>query len=256
MSLFVDGAGASVDSLVQHDSNILSVSGGEGINLTTKLLLAQETLGIELRTLLSRSHAHNWYIGAIRPYSIEHVTWSPALKLWLIQETLSLVYLDAYYSQLNDRHQARAKQYQTLSRSARATFEESGVGFVIDPIRQPPQPVISIVPAAEVGGTFYFSVTYQNQAGEESSPSGVLSIELTDGTASDITVSTIPSNVAGWNLYGGTTPDNLIQQNTELLVPEIVWCYSPSLASATGRQPGDGQKPNETRRIPRLLQRG
>ncbi|MDQ6678008.1 MAG: hypothetical protein M3Z09_11990 [Acidobacteriota bacterium] len=256
MALFVDGPGATVDSLVQHDSNVLSVSGAEGINLTTKLLLAQETLGIELDALLSRSHPREWYIGAVRFYNLEHVTWSPALRLWLIHEALSLVYLDAYYSQLNDRHQARAKQYQILSRSARATFEESGIGFVRDPVRQPPQPLVSTVPAAETGGTFYFAVTYQNQAGEESSPSSVLSTDLTDGTAADLTVSTLPPKVVGWNFYGGTVPGNLFQQNTELLAPDADWCYLPSLANSTGNQPSDGQMPNEVRRIPRLLQRG
>ena len=53
MALFTDGPISTTDQLVAHDSSVLDVSNREGIDLTAKLALAQEELGVQLGATLA-----------------------------------------------------------------------------------------------------------------------------------------------------------------------------------------------------------
>src|ERR1039458_7428306 len=52
MALFTDGAVGSIEDLRGHDTQLLNVAPVEGIDVTRKLALAQEELGIEVAGLL------------------------------------------------------------------------------------------------------------------------------------------------------------------------------------------------------------
>ena len=68
MALFVDGPASTIDDLTDQDAGLLGVSQTAGINVSTKLRLAQEEIGTDLQLWL------------IRPRSME-TFWGPVTKL-------------------------------------------------------------------------------------------------------------------------------------------------------------------------------
>src|ERR1051326_4705850 len=101
MALFTDGPVSGIDDLTAQDSQLLDVSQVENIDVTRKLILAQDELALELESLLKRlsySERSSSYEG--RP-KITMVVVTPALKMWHTFHTLALIYTDAYNSQLN-----------------------------------------------------------------------------------------------------------------------------------------------------------
>jgi hypothetical protein len=112
------------------------------------------------------------------------------------------------------------------------------------------------LPATESGGTFYFSVTIVNSAGEESVSSDPESTFVPDGSVAGLQVIAAPANALGWNAYAGTSPDAMYLQNESPLRFDEDWTYFPSTAVTTGDTTGNGQTPNLIRPIQRRLQRG
>jgi hypothetical protein len=130
------------------------------------------------------------------------------------------------------------------------------VGIVFDPLPKPVCPVLTPTPAAEVGGTFYFSIALLNATGEQSAPSPVVSIQLPDGNAVALQLSDQPANARGWNAYIGTNPEEVYLQNVSPISTDGQWTFFPSTAVMSGSVPGNGQAPNMIRALPRLLGRG
>jgi len=257
MALFVDGPVATVDLLTDYDSNVLAVSASERINLTTKLMLAHDAMYLELVRLMRRSEFYTERYLWIPHRGIENVIWSKALEIWQVYQGLALVYRDAYYSQVNDRHQARAAEYSVLANTARRELIESGLGLAASPLRRPSQPIVSLLPASEVGGTFYFSISYTNDQNQESSGSVILAVNMADGNAADLTLGLPPvPNATGWNLYAGPAPDQMFRQNDSPLVLTSDWAYLPSLALTSGFGLPTGQTADQHWPLHRFLQRG
>src|SRR6187549_48930 len=126
MALFTDGPAATMEDLAAQDSQLLNVANAEGIDLTVKLRLAHEAVGIDLEELLQDG-------SGFRP---AQVVVTPALRLWHTYRTLELVYRDAYHSQLNDRYAAKRDQFRELSQWAYNRVRQSGVGITLSPIPQ------------------------------------------------------------------------------------------------------------------------
>lgn len=256
MALFTDGPASTVDDMTQHDASLLDVSDVEGINLTTKLALAQEEIGLELDALFQRARNNYSYFLGLAPLDLDHLVVTTPIRLWHTYQSLALVYRDAYYSQLTDRYQGKWDEYQKLARWAKDKLLETGVGLVNDPMPQADAPMITLVAATEAAGTFYLSITFVNAAGEEGTSSTVTPITTTANNAPDVLPVNPPANAAGWNLYAGTAPTALFLQNSSPLAIGQDFTFFPSLAVTTGTTPGPGQTPNVTRALPRLLQRG
>ena len=114
MALFTDGAISSIEDLTGHDTQLLNVANVEGIDVTRKLALAQEELGVEVAGLLGR----RCYRATGAPPAIEQVVVTPPLKLWHVFRTLEMVYRDAYHSQLNDRYAGKRDEYREMAKWA------------------------------------------------------------------------------------------------------------------------------------------
>jgi len=71
MSLFTDGAITSIEELVGHDTQLLTVANVESIDVSRELALAEEELSVEVTGLLGR-HA--------LPPKLEQVVVTPAIK--------------------------------------------------------------------------------------------------------------------------------------------------------------------------------
>lgn len=254
MALFVDGPACTIDDLTDQDAGLLDVALGTNINVTTKLRLAVEEIETDLHLWLNR------------PRPTLEIVWGPALhvgqvvvtaplKRWEAMHALSLVYRDAYFSQLVDRYQAKWKEYADLAKEARENFIASGFGLVSDPIVQAAPPILGTTPGPQGGGTFYACVAWVNAANQEGAASMPASIAVKDGNLMTVGVSNAPTNAAGFNVYVGTQLTGMQLQNEVLLPVTGTYLYVPG-QMAGGRAPGNGQAPDFTRPIVRTTLRG
>jgi hypothetical protein len=256
MALFTDGADVSIDDLTQYDSGLLDVSAVEGINLTAKLSLAHDEAGIELKALFERSRTNYDAVLTYSHIGLRNLVVTPPVRLLHVYQTLAMVYRDAYFNQLNDRYQAKWKEYSSLTKWAKDKLIEVGVALVTDPVPRAEAPLVTSIAAAENSGTFYFSVSFLNGAGEEGAPSAPVTFTTVDGNVADVQPSNPPMNASAWNMYGGTSPNAMYRQNESPMDIGTDFAFFPSLAATSGVLPGTGQAPNLHRTLPRLLQRG
>jgi hypothetical protein len=256
MALLIDGPPSTLRDLSNQDSGLLDVCRTEQIDAMVKIRLAHEEISLELSTLFEDQRSvYSFYYGQSR-LKIGHVAITPSLKNWHVYTSLALVYRDAYFTQLNDRYQAKWQEYQSLAWSAKQQLQKLGVGLVLDPLPRPNGPTLDLIPATEAGGTFYYSATLVNACGEESSGSLTGSLELPAGNALSFQLRHIPANASGWNIYVGDSPAQTFRQNDTSLAADDTWVFYPSTAATRPHLPGDGQAPNFLRALPRLLQRG
>jgi hypothetical protein len=256
MALFIDGPPSRIEDLTNQDSGLLDVCRNERIDTTVKLALSQDELAVDLTVMFERQRSR--YTNLLAPHNLDlrHLAVTPVLKMWHTWQTLTLIYRDAYFNQLNDRYQAKWEQYQLLATSARLKLQETGVGLVLDPLPRPSGPLLSPTPATESAGTFYFTVSFLNAVGEESASSSAESITVPDGNAIDVQLVSPPANAIGWNVFGGSSPETMYLQTESPLAIGDDFIFFPSSAAASGDTPGNGQVPNLIRALPRLIQRG
>jgi hypothetical protein len=252
MALFVDGPSAMIDDLVNQDCGLLDVAQTCSINVTTKLALAHEDIATDLQLWLDRPRVPFDTSGRPR---MEQIVCTPILKRWEAMHALELFYRDAYYSQLADRYQAKWNEYTSLARTTSEKFLAVGMGLVNDPVHQAVPPVLGSVAGPQHGGTFYGSVAWLNAAGQEGAVSVASSITIIDGHLMTVTSTAAPSNVTGFNVYAGSSPDAMYLQNNVQLPTGATFTYVPGFIGQ-GRLPSAGQLPEFTGSLARRLLRG
>jgi hypothetical protein len=240
MALFVDGPVSSIEDLAAQDSQLLDVASTEGIDVTQKMTLAQEELGLELEILAPRLR--------------QAVVVTAALKLWHAFRALEMVYTDAYNSQLNDRYAGKQKQFGELARWARDRATVIGVGVAADPVARAATPQVTATPGNLVDGTYYVTMAWVNREGEEGA-SAEPAVETIAGSTLVVVPGIAPANAAGWNFYAGNTPDGMTRQNTTAIAVEQSW-VQPAPLGTGGTGPGTGQEPSYLKAVARVLQRG
>jgi hypothetical protein len=253
MALFTDGLISSIEDLTGYDSQLSQTASAEDIDVTRKLALAQEALAVSLSAQLERARFSE---EQCRPASrLQRVVVTPALKRWHIYHTLEMVYADAYNSQLNDRYAGKRDQYHLLALQARMQLAEVGVGMATDPVPQAATPALKAVSgAALAAGCYFVTVTWTNPSGEEGAAAVPADITLAGGTF-QATPGDPPPNAAGWNVYVGSTPEQMFLQNASPLRTGDAWVQTGAPA-VKGRVAGTGQEPNYLQLVSNLIQRG
>src|SRR6476620_7194390 len=138
MALFTDGPASTIEDLTAQDSQVLNIASSEGIDLTVKLGLAQEAVGMELEELLKRASG----------FDLSHVVVTTPVRLWHTYRTLENVYGDAYNNQLNDRYAGKRDQFRELSKWAYDRLVQAGIGIALQPVPRAATPKVS--PAAGI----------------------------------------------------------------------------------------------------------
>src|ERR1022692_4058465 len=142
MALFVDGAACTIEDLTDQDAGLLAVAVNAGINVTTKIRLAQEEIATDLHLWLNKPKA-----AMLMPWTpalhLDQIVVTPPLKRWETMHALELVYRDAYFSELVDRYQPKWQEYALLARGASESYVGSGLGLVSDPVHRAHVPVLS-----------------------------------------------------------------------------------------------------------------
>lgn len=243
MALFTDGPASGIEDLAAQDSQLLNVASAEGIDLTVKLALAQEAIGIELEGMLRESTR----------LGLGNVVVTPALRLWHTYRTLETVYRDAYNNQLNDRYAGKRDQFRELGMWARERLRQTGVGIALRPAPRAATPDARPAAGSLPDGTYFVTMTWVNDAGEEGAPAMASAI-TTSGGGFVVTPPAAPAGVTGWNVYAGVSPDGMAKQNARTLAPDTPWLQAELLS--IGAVAPVGQSPNYTHPMPRVLMRG
>ena len=252
--LFTDNPAIAIEDLADYETAILDTAQTEGINLTVKIRLATNEVGLQLESQFTPLGLNG---STTTPgLTLNNIAVTPPMRLWLLFHTLELVYRDAYFSQLNDRYKAKWDEYKDLSTSASQLFFQIGVGTVLDPIPQAVHPILSLVVGALASATYFVEVSWKNVTGQEGSPSETTALDVLVGKTLQVQAVSPPSNAVSWNVYAGVSPDALFLQNATPLSPGTTWTAPNSGLLTNGQQPGTGQPPAFLSPAPKILLRG
>jgi hypothetical protein len=250
MALFTDGSPSGIEDLSAQDSQLMDVASTEGINVTKKLALAQEQLGLELDGLLRRMAAE----GAQTSPGINGVVVTTPLRLWHTYLTLKLVYGDSYYNQFNDRYAQKRDEFERQAKWAYDKLIDAGLGMVSDPVPIAPTPTVTAAPGSLPPAAYYVTGCWVNAAGEEGAAAVPASVEISGQTIM-AQPGAAPGNAAGWNIYIGTAPEAMARQNLTPLAPGQSW-LQPGVLTTSGAAPGNGQPATYFYAVPRMIRRG
>ena len=252
--LFTDSPAIEIEDLADYETGILDTAQTEGINLTVKIRLGTNEVGLQLESQFTPLGLNGNTTNS--GLTLNNIVVTPPMRLWLLFHTLELVYRDAYFSQLNDRYKAKWDEYKDLSTSGSALLFQIGVGTVADPIPQAAHPILSLVAGAIAPAKYFVEVSWKNVSGQEGSPSETTAIDVPAGSTLQVRAVNPPSNAVSWNVYAGVSPDALFLQNTAPLSPGATWTAPNSGLLTTGQQPGTGQPPTFLSPAPKILLRG
>jgi len=259
MALFTDGPASSMEDLTAQDSQLLDVASVEGIDVTQKMALAQDELALELNALLTRLSSSEQLFRLAADSNLGSVVVTPALKLWHTFRSLEMVYSDAYNSQLNDRYAGKRDQFHLSAKWAYDMLVAAGIGVASVPVPRAAIPTVTAAAAPSPGiplpdGTYYVTMAWVNAGGEDGASAIPATIATTGSTLLVQPAGSPPKNAAAWNVYVGTGPDSMAQQNGSPIAIGQTWLQPAALAA--GRPPGPGQRPSYLKPVPRAIQRG
>ncbi|HSP69349.1 MAG TPA: hypothetical protein VLN48_16600 [Bryobacteraceae bacterium] len=238
--LLTDGNLNTIDDLRVYESAVAEVAHTEMIDLTVKLDLAAEEVAQDiLDFLLDRSGADPQAAGR-RRIGVSDVTVTRQLRRWHAVHALEIFYRDAFNNQLNDRYQAKFREYQQLTRNAREHTFHFGVGLALTPIPQAPPPALSAVAGPFPKTVYYVRASWTGAEGQEGAPSEMTTYDAPAGALPVVQMTNPPAVASGFNVYMGLTPDAVTLQN-DGPVPIGQSFVLPGTGLVQGRVPGDGQ---------------
>jgi hypothetical protein len=246
MALFTDGTISTMEDAAAYESSILDVTATEGIDLQTKLKLAQEELGVELEAFMAGRQ-----IGA----ALENVVVTEPMKKWHVFQTLTLVYRDAYHRQLNDRHLGKSREYERLARWAWEALFQCGVGMTARPLKKAEKPELTAVDGGGSAAVYYVRVAWSDGK-QEGCPSDLAVISVPAGSVAAVKAVSAPAGAMSWSVYAGYSATELARQNDSGLAAGDVWTAPAVGLRTTGAGPGTGQAPEYFVRAGRVLPRG
>jgi hypothetical protein len=245
MALFTDGTISTLEELRGYESAIYDVATTERIDLSQKLLLAQQELGIELTSRFFRE----------TPEGLNEAVVTPALQSWHLFQTLALIYRDAYNSHFNDRYLGKWREYERLAKWACRHVLDMGVGMVGEPVPKAQPPVAGVAAGAAGAATYWIRVAWTGRSGEEGCASDPSVVSSPQGMVPTAEAVGPPPNATGWNVYAGLALDDTRLQNASPISAGASWVMGPS-GLVAGKPAGKGQTPSFYKRIERVLQRG
>jgi len=259
MALFNDGPINRTDELLGFDSSVLDTAALEGVDTAGQIAKAQEAIGSDiLAFLLDNGPSDPVFADTLqnrrRKLGTSDVVVTAELKRWHAFRALHEVYRDAYGHQSNDRYEWKYQEYGTLAEAARTKCLTVGIGLAADPICRAAAPQVTAIAGAGSPMTLYFAAALLNGAGQEGAASEVVEASVPAGMQAEVTLSGLPGNARGWNVYAGSASAPLMRQNEAALEPGAAWTQ-PGFVVA-GKEPGGGQRPSFYAVQNRIIRRG
>ena len=238
--LFTDGTPADSEALRRYESTVLDVAASQCIDLDAKLEIAAEQVGDELEAWLAqRGHRSTLIGGSV----LERVVLSRAIERWHVMQTLEMVFRDAYFQDLNDRYKGKWQMYRQLKAESREDCLALGVGMVSEPMPSGAQPALGFANGRFGASQVFARTTWVSAQGNEGAPGEVRDLSLPDSSCLTAATTSAAPTGARWNLYAGTSPDQLHLQNDSPLDLNDVWIQRVAFRTDT-RAAGNGQKPD------------
>ena len=168
MALFTDQNVSDISDLIAYEANLPEIAGAEGIDLATKVKLAQTEVGAELEAATQRpgnvyfTEGSGWQSSGgetnLSRIDLNNIVVTPPLKLWHTFQTLAIAYRDAYNRKLNDKYLPKWKEYKELARWAADLLFQTGIGITTTPIPRTPLPTLDWV-SSTLGAMALFART-------------------------------------------------------------------------------------------------
>ncbi len=265
MALFTDGFAATVDDLLGYEADLQAVASAAGLDLNTKLRLAEVEVGAQIEAS-SRRPGNVFYGGnagwlstggevSLPRFDTAQVVVTPPLRLWLIFQSLALVYRDAHTRKANDKYLPKWREYKELAKWASDLLFQTGVGLTATPIPRAQQPEVEFEDSSLTGLAAFIRITWTRGESEEGAGSLEKAVRTVSGQALKITPPTAQAAATGWNVYIGRRKGEALRQNEQPLELGQPWTM-PDTGFVAGDEIGDGQAPDMFRTAPRYLQRG
>ncbi len=262
MALYSDGSISEVTDLIAYEANLVEVADAEGIDLETKLRLAQSEVGAELAVAgIAPGNVYwatpGWPVTTsdtnTSRFKLDQVVVTQPLRLWHTFQTLAITYRDAYNRKLNDKYLPKWNEYKELARWASNLLYQTGIGVVLRPVPRPMRPAVDWVAGTLGEMTLYVRMTWV-VGSSEGAPSEEAAVDVPASQAVRVTPPAAPASVEGWNVYVGGASGAGQRQNSQPLALGQPWTMPPA-GLVEGAAVGNGQEPDYLRTVPRFLQR-
>jgi hypothetical protein len=252
MALLTDGYLTTVAELQGIDAAVLDVARVERIDVEKKLSAASLEVELRIKKFVLDHGLDGRIRGADGEVDTSRVVATAGVKRWHALEALAMVYSDAYFSQLNDRYQAKWEHFRRESDRAKDLLFSTGIGGVSRGVKRAGQPVVTGNGFLGAEETYFISVAWRNESGVEGAPS----VPVAYTSAEMPRVSAPEGSEPGWTfqVYAGTSDGTMKRQNEVPLAPGTQWMMTLGLVA--GEPMGDGQRPEFYLRRERIWQRG
>jgi len=250
MALYTDGNISTLSDLQAHDAALLEVSNTEGIDLTSKLEIAEAEIGLEIEAVLLQRAT----IGSAQTH-LSQVVVTTGLQRWHTLHTLALAYGDAYNSQFNDRYEGKWKRFVRLARNAEELFFQIGIGIVLEPIPRA-KPMITLgLPGSVPAATYLAQVAWRSAAGAVGAPSSEVVVVANNGEQILVGAADPPPTATAFDVFMAVVGTEAVRQNA-VPVPAGDLFVLPDTGVVAGAPPSNGQAADFFLYRNRILQRG
>ncbi|MGH9674783.1 MAG: hypothetical protein ACRD44_16515, partial [Bryobacteraceae bacterium] len=239
MALYTDGNISTLSDLQGHDSALLEVSNTEGIDLTSKLEIAEAEIGLEIEAVLLQRAT----IGIART-QLSQVVVTTGLRRWHTLHALALAYGDAYNSQFNDRYRGKWRRFARLAKSAADLFFQIGIGIVLQPIPRAKPPLVTLGAAGTApAGTYLVQVAWRSAAGTVGAPSAEVVVIANNGEEVLVDAPDPPPTATAFDVFMAVMGTEATLQNA-VPVPAGQVFALPDIGVVAGEPPSSGQAPD------------
>ncbi len=249
MALLTDSFIVSTEDLRAYETSVLDTAAGEGIDLSQKVKVSHNEVTSDIYRLLVELTATREMPPSVR---LDQIVITEPLRLWIILHTLTLIYRDAYHNALNDRFQAKWREYERQSGLAKERYFDSGLGVARSPLSKVGHVVVCATPGVMASGTYQIRTTWVNAAQQESAPSDSILFLSEGGAVPRVKVSGSPDGATGWNIYASALDSIPLLQNAEPNPLSEEWVAIPS-GFVAGKAVADGQAPDYFLRRVRMI---
>jgi hypothetical protein len=254
MALLVDGNISNLGDLFAYDSGAAEAARNEGADLSHKLKVAEQEINLELTAFLLRHREKVPQMPSGEP-NLASIVVTQGLRQWHTLKSLSLLYGDAYNSQLNDRYLGKHQHFEKEAKRAAEKYFETGVGITYDPIPRARQPEVVVVSSGLPAATYAVSVAWRNAKGERGEPSPPMVYRTGDGEGFQVRGLDPPEGVDSYDVFVGDSDRETMRQNASP-VPVGDWWTFPGGGLIGGEVATNGQEPSYFIRHGRILRRG
>ncbi len=259
MALFTDAGVVTINDLLEYEGTLVQVASDHDINVSTKIQLAMNSIGDRMMMWMLNIGASDPQFLTRRVIGLSTVVVTDPLRRWVVFESLSRVFSEAYNLQLNTRFQGKMHEYQQAAKEAADFAFQSGIGIVYNPLPEPGMPLVSVQSGSSPAAALYVQTTWVDANGNESAPSVVngliLPVDSTISVAMAEGVTGAPTAAIGWNVYIGVDQGQVVLQTTAPQQIGSTW-QLPGSGMISGNVAGDGQIPNYYIRTSKQILRG